>query len=174
MANEKIASNNLASSTNEDARVGYQVAVNLWTTMGEEGLAIFNAMLVVNSILIAVIGLTITSQERLTVFELLLPILGLLLCSIWFTLGRREAQYSDYYILCARELEEKYLSDSVKTVSRGGLFAEGQKVILEIDGKPLEVRMGKLARIFRAKNIGNWVIIILVSLYIAAIVQGLL
>ena len=64
----------------ETALVGYQVAVDLWTNEGQQEWAMFNGMLVVNSILIAVIGLAITAQEPLPWLALLLSVLGLSLC----------------------------------------------------------------------------------------------
>jgi len=174
MSEEQSSNTDPNSARRENALVGYQMAIELWTNQGVQGWARFNGMLVVNSIIIAVIGLTITSQRQLTVLTFLLPLLGLLLCGIWFVLGRREAQYSDYYIHAARELEEKYLSDPVKVISRGGLFAEGQPVTIEISGKSKELRMSKLAQIFRAKTVANWMIAILAIIYIAAILQALL
>ena len=130
-------------------------------------------MVVTNSLVLAIIGLTITSQQKLWVFTLLLPLVGLALCGIWFVLIRREAEYGIYYVLSARELEEKYLSDQVRTVSRGGLFAEGSNVTIEIGGKPVQLRMSRLARLLRARNAASWVIVLLATLYVAAILQGL-
>lgn len=71
---------------------------------------------------------------------------------------RRETEYANYYVLSARELEEKYLSDPIKTVSRGGFFAEGSTVTIEIDGAPFKRRMSKCARILRARHAANVVI----------------
>jgi hypothetical protein len=162
------------TNSRENALIGYQMAIHLWTYQGEQWWARFNIMLVANSIIIASIGLAITSQHQPTAFTLLLPIVGLFLCAIWFILVRREVGYSDYYIMSARELEEKYLSDSVKTVSRGGLFAEGNPVTIEIGGKRKELRMGRLARVLRAKTAANWVIVIMTVLYFAALLQEML
>ncbi len=156
----------------ENALIGYQMAISLWTYQGEGGWTTFNVMLVANSIVIAVIGFAITSERPLLVFTLVLPIVGLLLCGIWFVLMRRQTEYSDYYILCAREIEQKYLSDPVKTVSRGGLFGEGGTVTIEIDGESIQLRMSRWARILRAKTAANLVIVIFAFLYIATILQG--
>ena len=173
MSESKPSTVDVDSIRRENALIGYQMAISLWTFQGEQSWARFNIMLVANSIVIAVIGLAFTSQRPVAVFTLLLPIVGLLLCGIWFAHTRREAEYSDYDILSARELEEKYLSDPVKTVSRGGLFAEGATVTIEIGGKTTQLRMGRLARSLRAKAAAKWVILILALLYIATILQGL-
>jgi hypothetical protein len=151
MTEGKPSTENFDSAVRENALAGYQVAISLWTSHGELGWARFNGMLVANSIIIAVIGLTFTSQQQLTAFMVLLSILGLLLCGVWFFLGRREAQYSDYFVLSARELEEKYLTP-LKTISRGGPFAEGQTVTIE----------------------ARWIIVILAILYVATLLQVLL
>jgi len=45
----------------EDARIDYQVATTLWTYEGQLVWSKFNAMLVANSIVLAVIGLGISS-----------------------------------------------------------------------------------------------------------------
>ena len=163
-----------SDSAKEKALVGYQMAISLWIHQAEQGLARLNTMLVLNSIIIAVAGLAMTSQRQLGVLALALPLLGMLLCSIWLVLVQREGKYSDYYIRSARELEEKYLSDTVTTVSRGGLFAEDQTITIEINGKCQELRMGRLASRLRAKAAGRWLIVIVILLHLAMILQDLL
>jgi hypothetical protein len=169
MPEKETSQTNQDSVSRENALIGYQMAIHLWTYQGEQWWTRFNIMLVANSIIVASIGFTTTSTQHNS-FMLILPIVGLLLCAIWFILIRREIGYADYYVMSARELEEKYLQNSVKTVSRGGLFAEGKPVNIEIDGKLKELRMNRLARMMRAKTAGNLVILLIASIYIAAIV----
>ena len=157
----------------EIALVGYQVAVDLWTNEGQQEWAMFNGMLVVNSILIAVIGLAITAQEPLPWLALLLSVLGLSLCGVWLAFRQRAAQYSDYWVSSARELEERYLSGTLKTTSRGGQFADGKPVTIEINGERTVICMSKLARRFRGKKVSIWVTTILILAYIAMIVWAL-
>lgn len=173
MAEDRSSAEDIYAARKENALIGYQMAISIFIYQGEQAWTRFNIMLFANSIVIAVIGLAITSNPQQVVFARLLSIVGLLLCGIWFVLMQREAKYSDYYILSARELEEKYLSDPVKTVSRGGVLAEGAPVTIEIGGAPKELRMNRLARILRAKNAGMLVIIILALVYIATILPGL-
>jgi len=165
---------NAESARRENALAGYQVAIDLWMNQGNQGWARFSVMLVVNSIIIASIGLVGTSQRQQPLLLFLLPIAGLLICAIWFILIRRESAYSDYWVMSARELEEKFLSDPVEIISRGGLFAEGKTVSVEIGGEPIELRMNTLARALRARAAADWMIAILAILYIAIVVQGLL
>lgn len=174
MAENEPSPTDMNTISRENALIGYQMAIHLLTYQGEQWWARFNILLVANSIVIASIGLTITSQRQSTAFTLLLPIVGLFLCAVWFILLRRDVAYSDYYIMSARELEEKYLSDSVKTISRGGLFGEGNPVTIEISGERKELRMSRLARIVRGKTAASWVIIIMTILYIAALLQEIL
>jgi hypothetical protein len=157
----------------ENALIGYQIAVKLWKNQENQGWARFNVMLVVNGIIIAAIGLA-DNQSSQSFLASLLPIAGLLICAVWFIFTRREVSYSVYYAMSARELEEKYLSDPVKTVSRGSLFAQGKVVTFEIDGEPTQLRMGTLARVLRERAIADWIIVILAILYVATIVQRLL
>jgi hypothetical protein len=158
----------------EKAIVGYEQAVALWTFAGDQGWESFNVMLVCNSIIIATIGLTIADSTKLARFSMLLPILGLILCIIWYVLTKRHTDYSRYYIMSARELEELYLSDTVLTVSRGNTFAEGKPVEIKLDGKLRRVRMNLLSRTISASIAGYWIILIFVVLYAAALLDMVL
>lgn len=151
----------------QNALIGHQMAINLFWYQGEQVWARFNVMLFANSVVIGSVGLAIASQHQLGVLTLLLSITGLLLCAIWFMQMQREAEYSAYCIFAARELEEKYLSDPVKTLSRGGLFAEGDLVTIEIGGVPKPLRMSRLARTLRSRTAASLVIVTLAGLYIA-------
>jgi len=107
--------------TVENARIGYQAAVSLWTYEGAAIWARFNAMLVANSIVMAVIGLALTSEpakEKLADFT---SIAGLALCIIWCLLNTRGFDYHDHWIHSAKKLET-YLRP-VKTVSRCRRFS---------------------------------------------------
>lgn len=156
----------------ENALVGYQVAISLWAAHGEQGWARFNVMLVMNSVILGVIGLAITSPRPLPVFTLFLPIVGLFFCVIWLIFVHREAEYGHYYILSARELEEKYLFEPVQIVSRGGHFRDGIPVSIEIGCKPVQLRMSRVARALKARTAASWTVVILAILYIAIILQS--
>jgi len=155
----------------ENARIGYQAAVDLWTYEGEQVWNRSNVMLVANSIVVAVIGLVITSQRPVPVLTVVLPITGLILCAVWFLLMKRGFDYSVYYVLSARELKEQYLADPVKTVSRGGDFASGKVVTLEIGGASITRRMSIWSRLLRAERASYIVIIVFAVLYTATLFQ---
>ena len=75
--------NNSSTDRIEIALMGYQTAIDLWISQGDQSWARFNVMLVVNTIILAVIGLNPAQNSPLP-FALLLPIAGLLICIIWF------------------------------------------------------------------------------------------
>jgi hypothetical protein len=105
------------TSVLENARVGYQVAVNLWTFQSSLNWGRFNAMLTANSIIAAVIGIVLFNSSSLIILRILLPVVGLVFCMFWVILMVRGRDYHRYWISQACELEEKYLSNAVTTVS---------------------------------------------------------
>jgi hypothetical protein len=85
----------------ENARVGYQAALDHVAFYGEKIWAIFNAMIVANSIVVAGV-VVILSQPTLKILKMLLPVIGLLLCASWFLLVKRAHEFSAYYLcICA-------------------------------------------------------------------------
>lgn len=131
----------------ENARAGYEVAVALRRHEGTLFWAQFNALLVANSIFLATVGLSMATLSPLRVFSIGIPIAGIILCVLWFLLTKRRFSYYIYYTLSAREIEEKFLSDSVQTMSRGGNFAEGKEIKLTIGGTPKPLQLGILGRL---------------------------
>jgi len=125
----------------ENARVGYQAAINLWTFQGAEIWARFNVMIVANSIFIGVMGLNIIDSSPIPFLTLGLSLGGIIICVAWFLLMKRSHEYQKYYLYSARELEERYLFKSVKTVSDGRTFANGDEVkrFRDIESKPFKM-----------------------------------
>jgi len=150
----------------EHARTGYVAAVELWTYEGDSIWTRFNAMLVANSVILAFIGLIYGSTGPSPIFKKGLAITGLLLCMVWLILTKRAFDYYKYWILSARELEEKHLSSVVKTVSRGGAFAEGEPVNFFIGGKMITYRMSWVGRSVRIAWCSYLVVTGFVALYI--------
>lgn len=134
----------------EDARVGYQVAVNMWNYEGQILWSKFNAFLIANSILLGGTGLALSEGTTLGAcgsFVKVMCIAGILLCVIWFLLMERSWGCYRYWIFSAREIEEKFMSGAVQTISRGGEFADLGNATLEIGGKPQQVKMTLLGRL---------------------------
>ena len=151
----------------ENARVGYQVATNLWVYEGETLWSKFNAFLVANSIVLASIGLSMAVSSRLAVFSIGMPVVGIILCGFWFLLIKRSFQFYIYWIFSAREIEEQHLSGSVQTISRGGKFADGKKVEIGIGGEKKQLQMSRLSRLSV-----RWVSYLIIVLY--SVICGLI
>ena|GEM_PF-1571842 len=150
----------------EDARIGYQAAIDLWAYVGEENWSRFNAMIFANSVIIALIGLAIINTKPELLISLILSIFGLFLCATWFIIMRRGFDYQKYYMMSAREIEEKFLSNTLITVSRGGPFGNGEPVSLRITDIPITLQMNQWSRIRPSKgHTSENVIIIFASLY---------
>ena len=112
----------------ENARVGYEVAVALWTYQGDLNWNRFNAMLTSNGVIVSVIGYLLASGNELTLFAMALPIVGLVVCALWACFAARGFVYHKYWSSRARELEEAYLEPVVRTVSRARSLRKGGEV----------------------------------------------
>ena len=162
-----------ADETTVDARVGYQVAVSLWTYEGEQNWARFNVMLVANSIILGIIGLVVTSDHARLSVSFVMSILGLILCAAWFLITKRGFDYQHYYVRCARELEERFLGQVVTTASRGSIFAGGSPVTFELNGKSTTLQMSWSSSRASAGRISLFVIFLFVFVHLLALLQSI-
>ncbi|MCE5250269.1 hypothetical protein LLG96_08620 [bacterium] len=160
-------------TTIEHARVGYQVAVSLWTSESEQTWARFNVMIVANSIILAIIGLVVTSEHAMLSISFVMSIVGIIMCIMWLFITKRGFDYQDYYVNSARELEERFLRHVIKTASRGSIFADGQSVTFELDGKTTKFQMSRCSRIARARFISIVVIFLFIIVYVLALLQSI-
>jgi len=156
----------------EDARIDYQVATTLWTYEGQLVWSKFNAMLVANSIVLAVIGLGISSQLELPIFTIGMPIAGLFFCAMWFLVTKRGFDNYVYWIRSARELEERHLTDIVETVSRGGDFAAGKEVQLTINGETRKYRMSWFGRLLKVEWASYLIIGVFAVIYLIILIYN--
>ncbi len=102
----------------EKARLGYQVAIELVGVVSQEIYSRFSAMLIANSIIIAIIGWAFTSERSLPPFLLLfLPVIGFVLCSLWFLFVNHGVYWQNSFRKEAVRLEKKYFSDTFKLIS---------------------------------------------------------
>jgi len=155
----------------ENALIGYQMAINLWTYQGAQGWARFNVLLFINGTIIGIIGLIMTNGDPQPFATGFLALAGFLLCCFWYPVIEREDEYANYYVRSARELEEKYLSDPVKTVSRGKLFSDGKVVTIDTSAEPRDqVQMGWLARLWPAKLAARVILLLLAVIYISILI----
>jgi hypothetical protein len=155
-------------SVQQDARIGYQVAVNLWVYEGQLIWSRFNAMVVANGIILTATSVLLSS-ERLDCKPVVgLSASGIILCLIWALMMARGFDYHEYWIRSARELEKGHLNP-VKTVSRGGEFAEGQQVEFDLPEKWRRHQVGCMGRVpfARASFMSIAVFVIVYALAIA-------
>lgn len=161
-----------AAHDQENARVGYQTAIDLWGILVQTSWSRFNAMLVANSIIVSIIVLALPNKETLYMFIIIFPFIGITLCIIWFLLMRRDSKYQNYYVRSARELEREYL-DPVQTVLRGGEFKENVEIFINDGFNPKKFKIGWI-RLFTTSNLSYAVISLFVIVYIILIYTVLL
>ncbi len=154
----------------QNARVGYQVAVNLWIHQGQVTWQGFRAMLLANSIVLA--AAAFIDQRP---FVVAAPTLGIVLCVMWLALVMRGFEVHEYRVKSAREIEEKYLAPVVQTVSRGAEVHHGKEVALMLGGRQEKLRLSPVARMLR----GKWQAVIVVvafglfhCIYLVALLVG--
>jgi phosphate/sulfate permease len=150
----------------DNVRAGYQSAVNLWAYEGGLCWARFNVMLMANSIILTVSGITANQGNRLSLILKVMPIVGLVMCVAWFLLISRAFSYYKYWVMSARELEERLEDAAVKTVSRGATFAAGEEVSFILGGSETKYRMSWLARKAKAEQIAYLVISVFFAGYV--------
>ena len=172
--NEEKQPENISLIELENARLGYQAAINKWNYYGEGLWAKYNALLVANSIVVAAIGLVYASQDSLPILAWALPLLGLMLSAVWFLITKRGTEQHIFYGLAARELEEKFLADEVYLHSHGASYAAGKPVSLKIGGTFKTLRMSVWGRTVRTSILTCIVIGIFAAIYLAVIIQNIL
>jgi hypothetical protein len=148
----------MADENIENARIGYQVATNLWIYEGNTAWAIFNAMLVANSIVLAAEGIGSGLVKKW------FPVIGFVLCIMWYSLNSRGLQVHDYRVHVSREIEEMYLRP-VNILSRGAKFHNGDNVNVFIGGRLKPLKLSGFGRI-RANFVTKGAIFIFAVLHI--------
>jgi hypothetical protein len=168
----------------EDARVGYEVAASFWTYQGQLNWHRYNVMLVSNSVMLAVIGATLSSQRLLPYLTLALAIVGLILCFVWVLLTARGFDHHKFWGLCAWELE-RHLGDEVKTVSKLQVFAKGDNVSFKVHSEETDKedtdkdevrnhRFGRLSNVLSQKPLAFIVVAAFAVSYVVMVVFSFL
>jgi hypothetical protein len=169
MAQQQGSNDLLRQKKLDNARVGYQVATSLWIYEGGLIWSKFNTLLVANSIILAVISLTLSVPSGAAVlarvFSIAIPIMGIVLCVLWWLITRRSWEYHDIWLLSAREIEERFLSNEVNTVRcRRALVRRNAGEIVEV--QPL----GRPQRAARTRTAANLVICLFGLLYLILLI----
>lgn len=170
---------NNESENVENAQIGYDVAMATCQWEGELIWSKFNAMLVANSVVLAILGLTITytGTRQLNLVTVVISIAGIVLSLLWGLLTRRGFYNYKYWIRCARELEGHLLP--VESVHRGATYAKGDKVTFKIrdkDGKVIDdhFQLGSVIQHFNVETSSYLIISLFAVMYILALIYGLL
>jgi hypothetical protein len=114
----------------EDIRIGYQVAIQMWSAECSNYWSSISAFIQVSLSLIGAsflpkfVGL---KEQTASLVGLILSFIGFTASIIWLIFNRRFEKILNYWILSARELEEK-MSKHVSAIQRGRRFSEGKKV----------------------------------------------
>ncbi len=151
-------------SDSEELRLAYQAAIALWTYEGSTIWSKFNAMLLANSVLAAIIGFSVGSGPQ--VLPRVTSCLGLVLCLVWFALTKRGFDQYIYWIFAARELESR-LGDQVVVISRGGAFADGDMVSVSLENGPRNLQMSWFSRRLTASLASYLAIVVFAVMYAA-------
>ncbi len=102
----------------EKACIGYQTAMELLGLVSQEIYSRSSAMLIANSIIIALISWTFSSDSDLPLFlNMLLLIVGLILCFLWFLFNNHGVYWQDLFREKAIELENRYFATTFKLIS---------------------------------------------------------
>ena len=156
----------------ENARVGYQVAADLRTSRAEETWSQFNAPVTANSIILAAAVISVGSPQSIPVLSIGMPVVGLVLCALWLMLHARGAGTVDYLTLAARELEEQFLSDPVRVLSKGGDLADGERIGLRLGGENRHLRMNSIGRLLSVRIVAYVVIMVFAVMYVVLLLWG--
>jgi hypothetical protein len=140
----------------QSVRVGYEVAVRLWTYQGSAAWARFSAMLLANSIVAVTVATMVANRAMLCAVPFL-PLAGFALCTFWLTIFERGAEYELHYIREARELEGRLPGASVKTVGDGQGLANRKEVTYG-KGEPAESHRMAWVAWLRMRHAGRGVI----------------
>jgi len=155
----------------DNAREAYRAALSLWAYEGNTIWAKLAAMVYANTILLATLGLIITSSRsrELFVLRVAIAVLGLGLCIAWLLLTVRSFDYHSYWILSAREIEERHLSPAA-TVSRGAEFAKGKQITFEMRAKPQLCQLRWLSKVAHVETVIYGIICVFALAYVLTVV----
>jgi len=156
----------------DTARLGYQTAVGLSMFYAQMVWAIFNAMVVANSIVVTAIILLGTHPGAVRGSIIFLGGAGLALCFAWLTLSIRAHEYAAYYVLAARQLEESHLAPLLQVLTTGHRLSRGAEIKMHTPGKPTTMRFTPIARLTTGQLSSKIVIAIFACIYCFLIWNG--
>jgi len=155
------------SKMEEEARIGYQTAIGLVGLVSQEIYSRYNAMLTANSIIIAIIGWSLTSNRYLSpLLVVLLPIAGLVLCFLWFLFIHHGVYWQKLFREKAKELEIEFFSDTFNLISL--VVSENPQ-----SSNKIKSQIPRLVRWFPFHRTSRIIIGVFVIIYIAMLSHAL-
>lgn len=116
--------NNLDSDRLENIRTKYQNAITLKDSESQIQWNRYNAILVINTILLGLIGLNYSSNTDLCYifgdFLQYMPLVGILICILWFIVTWKGFKWSQFWIEEANKLE-KDLVGGINPIQEGAI-----------------------------------------------------
>lgn len=147
------------------AEIGYRTAIDLVALVSHEIYSRFNAMLTANSIILAIVGWSITVGELSSLLLISLPIMGVALCTIWLLYVYHGFYWQDLFREEAKRLEREYYIDTFTLISL--VETESPK-----SGKT-RVHTPILVRLFNAYHASIIVAVIFMIVYLVILLQVL-
>ena len=151
----------------ESVPAGYEQAISLKIYEGELVWSRSQAMLVINTILIATIGVFLNTTTPNDTVLITLAVCGFLFCIVWLESSIRGFAFNKFWSYSARDLEEQ--SKSVKLLTRGAKFKNNEVVEFKFkgsDGLRFRYQRPWLGR-FLKTDIGTYILItIFIFLYL--------
>jgi len=139
----------------ENVRIGYQKALDLWICQTGVVENRVNSLILSNSVFAGAIILLFTTQHQSLLLAFFPCLIGISMNIVWYAYMTRGFDRAEYYVYCARELEERHLSDQVALVGNGGdRHADGDPVSVFIDGRWRDIQIRRWGR-RRARDFVN-------------------
>ena len=136
----------------------YDVCVNMRIAESEIQWERYNAMLVVNTIFIALIGLTFNPESVVPILvKQILPPMGIVLCLLWFQMTKRGFMWTKFWTDLARIIEEKYGNKN-----QINPFIEGL------------IHKAKNKTVINTKNASYFIICIFIGIYLIIFINNII
>lgn len=106
----------------ENARIKYSAVLSLKSSEGEIQWSRYNAMLVINTIIIGFLGLAYNDgfyfPRLFNILFLLIPIIGIIICFAWYQMTNRGFFWTKFWMKKAYEIE-KQIKSKVYPIQEG-------------------------------------------------------
>ncbi len=109
----------------------YEISVNMRISESQIQWERFNAMLVINTILIGFIGFTYSTEFKIPIFiQLFLSPMGIVLSLLWMRMTNRGFMWTKFWTDEARIIEEKNKEQIIKPFKEGKIHKETNEVLV--------------------------------------------